>query len=125
MRVSVWTWPPGNPLGLGRAAACPRLADSAPGYEAQRIAAGARIDDPHFYDAFDAEHEAIASPIGPADRFLVGPGRSIRPPDPVRIAVMVFCAGLFAFATALLFRFVARRAGARRSVQPPENTETV
>jgi hypothetical protein len=38
-------------------------------YEARRIRDGASINDPHFYDAFHAEHGSIASPIGEEDRF--------------------------------------------------------
>src|SRR5262249_56797563 len=30
----------------------------------------AALDDPHFYDAFDAEHGPVASPVGPEDKFI-------------------------------------------------------
>jgi hypothetical protein len=36
-------------------------------YEAKRLAEGASIDDPHFYDAFLSQHGDIASPTGHAD----------------------------------------------------------
>jgi hypothetical protein len=40
-------------------------------YEADRIAEGRSIEDPHFYDAFHAAWPPIASPVGPEDEFRV------------------------------------------------------
>jgi hypothetical protein len=36
-------------------------------YEAERLKAGARTDDPDFYDAFEASHDPIATPVGKED----------------------------------------------------------
>jgi hypothetical protein len=38
-------------------------------YEAKRIRAGVSLDDAHFYDAFDAAHGPIASPVGEEEKF--------------------------------------------------------
>jgi hypothetical protein len=67
-------------------------------YEEQHVAAGASIDDPHFYDAFHAEHDAIASPVGNEDQFVVEEG----PHMPFRVSgtLMLLFAGLFAFTAA-------------------------
>jgi len=72
-------------------------------YEAERIAAGLSIDDPHFYDDFHAQHGAIASPSGEADRF-VSEGDRLRMPLP---AGMLF-AGVFALAAAVVIRLTRR-----------------
>jgi hypothetical protein len=106
-------------LAFGR-----RYQESYQAYEAQRIAAGAALDDPHFYDAFDAEHAAIASPIGPADQYLVEKHSSIKLPHAVRIAAMFFGAGLFAFVTALFFWLHARRAAAHQEPTGAGKTPT-
>jgi hypothetical protein len=67
-------------------------------YEARTIAAGVALDDPHFYDAFHAEHGPIASPVGESDKFFAVP-RGYRFPR-VPLGAMVFGAGLCAFVTA-------------------------
>jgi len=89
-------------LAFGR-----RYQDAYQAYEARRIAAGISIEDPRFYDAFDADHGVIASPIGPADRFLVNKGDH-GPPSRARIAAALIFAGLFALSTAVCF-WLARR----------------
>ena len=38
-------------------------------FEEKQIAAGVPLDDPHFYDAFHAGREPIASPVGPEEWF--------------------------------------------------------
>ncbi len=63
-------------------------------YEARCIAAGASIDDAHFYDAFDAEHGSIASPVGPEKTYA----RYSGPSDPVGWGLVV--GGLLACAAA-------------------------
>jgi hypothetical protein len=68
-------------------------------YESRRIAEGASVDDPHFYDDFNASHEAIASPVGKADTILVQQEFD-GIPNPLPPAV--FGAGLFAFLAATL-----------------------
>jgi hypothetical protein len=40
-------------------------------YEERRIGEGASIDDPHFYDAFDAEHGPIATTTGPEEEIEI------------------------------------------------------
>jgi hypothetical protein len=72
-------------------------------YEAQRIADGASIEDPHFYDAFHAEHGPIASPVGDAEKY-VAKSENIGFAVQVVLASIVFFAGLFAFGTALGLR---------------------
>jgi hypothetical protein len=69
-------------------------------YEEQQIAAGASIDDPHFYDAFHAQHEPITSPLGGADRYLGARWE----PGKVNYAIFVLFAGILGFTTALLLR---------------------
>jgi hypothetical protein len=39
-------------------------------YEAERIRAGASLDDEHFYDDFHAAHRPIASPVGEEEKFV-------------------------------------------------------
>jgi hypothetical protein len=68
-------------------------------YEAERLAAGASPSDPHFHDAFHAAHGPIASPPGRAEQYRVV--HDARPPR-LPLPAMVFCAGVFAFATATL-----------------------
>jgi hypothetical protein len=76
-------------------------------YEARRIRAGASIDDPHFYDAFNAEQGPIASPVGTEDHFVID--RLM--PRPSAMAAVLLSAGICAFLTACLLRFLqARRA---------------
>jgi hypothetical protein len=68
--------------------------------EARRIADGVTIEDPHFYDAFHAEHEPIASPVGQSDKLLAIPGGGGFEFPRVPIGSMVFFAGLCAFLAA-------------------------
>lgn len=70
-------------------------------YEAQKIAAGADLHDPHFYDAFHAEHGPIASRVG-EEEFLI----ENRRPAPWPELILVF--GALAFAAALYFRLRQR-----------------
>ncbi len=75
-------------------------------YEEEKIAAGASLDDPHFYDGFHARRGAIASPPGDADYLAEeqsAPGWDVAAP--------LFGAGLFGFAAALLLRLRAKPAG--------------
>ena len=46
-------------------------------YEAEQIAAGHALDDPHFFDAFQAEHGSIVSPVGRADQVTALRGRDL------------------------------------------------
>jgi hypothetical protein len=78
-------------------------------YEAKRIREGASLDDEHFYDAFLAEHEPIASPVGDEEYIQVTPGTW---PSP-NIVAIVLLAGIFAFVAACLYRLIKRRAAAQ------------
>ncbi len=78
-------------------------------YEARRIAEGASLDDPHFYDAFDAEHGSIASPVGPEDRYVVEQDYF---PNPLFFSTVMLFAGLFAFTAACLIRWLGGRLAA-------------
>jgi hypothetical protein len=71
-------------------------------YEARRIAEGASLDDEHFYDVFNADHAAIASPVGPEDKYVV---RGDRFPHPLFYPTVVLFAGVFAFPVACLLRW--------------------
>jgi hypothetical protein len=89
-------------------------------YEARRIREGASLDDPHFYDAFDAEHGPIASPPGPAEQYLAV-NDQFAPDAPFGL----MDAGLAALAAACLLRLIgwlrtARTAAAvgKRPVAP-------
>jgi hypothetical protein len=73
-------------------------------YEAERIAAGASVEDPHFDEAFFAQHGPIASPPGEADKFVARQHDFAIPPP--SWASISFFAGLFAFAAAVLWRWV-------------------
>lgn len=77
-------------------------------YEARRIRDGASIADPHFYDAFNAEHGAIASPIGEEDRFPDDPQFFSRS---FQLVLPMAClgAGLLALTGVLLFCLFDRR----------------
>lgn len=66
-------------------------------YEVEQIAAGKSIEDPHFYDAFDAKHGAIASPAGHADWFRASEKWMLSWPW----TAAVLFAGLFALAAAI------------------------
>ncbi len=76
-------------------------------YEAEQIAQGRPIEDEHFYDAFHAGREPIASPVGPEDELRVVSEISeierALTPGP-RAGYAVFGAGLTAFAVAFSFR---------------------
>jgi hypothetical protein len=73
-------------------------------YEAHRIAQGASIDDPHFYDAFHAAHGPIASPLGEADKFVVKARVAGQNESLIALPSVLLFAGLFAFVGACLFR---------------------
>ncbi len=85
-------------------------------YETERIAAGDSIDDPHFYDAFLAQHASIASPVGREDKFVVIPGYHFLPRFPLP-AVVLF-SGLSAFLGAWVLRIRSKRFN--RSSPPPD-----
>jgi hypothetical protein len=74
-------------------------------YEARRIREGASIDDPHFYDAFNAAQGPIASPVGTEDHFVID--RLM--PRPSAMAAVLLSAGICAFLTACLLRFFQSR----------------
>jgi hypothetical protein len=66
-------------------------------FEEEQIAAGKDLDDPHFYDAFHAQHGNIATPIGDAD-FL-----AVEETKPAGIAAtVIFVVGTVVFVAALL-----------------------
>jgi hypothetical protein len=81
-------------------------------YEEERIAAGASLDDPHFYDDFHARHGKIASPPGDADFFDIIDEESLLD----RIALPILGAGLFAFVAAVVLRLWLRRATHKRGM---------
>ena len=83
-------------------------------YESRKIAAGASIDDPHFFDEFLAGRDPIASPTGPEEWFLWVPrDRAVAYAREAGIAGGVFGAGTLGMVAALV---VTRR---RRPI-PPE-----
>ncbi len=74
-------------------------------YEAERIAAGASIDDPAFYDAFHAGREPVASPSGPEEWFAyVRYGREAEAAGRRVLAWALLAAGAAALLTAALIR---------------------
>jgi hypothetical protein len=75
-------------------------------YEADRIAAGASLDDPHFYDDFEAAHPPIASPVGAEEKFVAEVHEGMPHLD---LPFAVFCAGVGACLAAFGVRFVERR----------------
>ncbi len=76
-------------------------------YEAERIAAGTPLDDPHFYDAFHRQHEPIASPSGPSETYAAARQQV----SLVRaLPHAVLGAGLLAFVVACGLRLLTRRA---------------
>jgi hypothetical protein len=87
-------------------------------YEAERLAAGKALDDPHFYDAFNTGHGPIASPVGTSDRILVAPQGPLML-NGVPLGWGVFFAGLFAFVAAWLMRTRATRRSS--PAVPPES----
>jgi len=63
-------------------------------YEKEQIAAGASIEDPHFYAAFDKQRGSIASPVGDADWFHVE--RDSLKSELSSLGLCLLMAGLFA-----------------------------
>ena len=86
-------------------------------YEARRIAEGASLDDPHFYDAFDAEHGPIASPVGPEDKYVAEQDHF---PHPLFFPTVLLFAGLFAFFAGCLLRRLTRPSR-RTGIPAPAN----
>jgi hypothetical protein len=86
-------------------------------YEEKKIREGADIDDPHFYDAFDAEHGPIATPVDEEDQYVIAHGIGSAGLSwgewfgMVSWAPVVLYAGMFAFGMACLIRLVDRRRG--------------
>lgn len=73
-------------------------------YEADRIAAGVLIEDPHFYDDFHTQHAAIASPLGEADQYIaVSRVEEISLRIRTVLASMIFFTGLGALLAACIF----------------------
>lgn len=74
-------------------------------YEADRIAAGASIEDPRFWDRFDAGRPPIASPSGPEEWLAVVPRERVREHTaPQRVGWGLFGAGVGAAVGAGLVR---------------------
>jgi hypothetical protein len=86
-------------------------------YEAERIRAGASLDDEHFYDEFHATHPPIASPVGREEKFVAESNR-----NSYRLflnwPVIVFAAGVSACLGACLVRLAGYRRE-RESVEKP------
>jgi hypothetical protein len=79
-------------------------------HEERQIAAGVALDDPHFYDAFHAGREPIASPVGPEEWFAwVSPTKLAEYQAERRRAWGLVGAGLAALAVAALLRRRVRR----------------
>jgi hypothetical protein len=74
-------------------------------YEAERIRAGKSLDDPHFYDDFNAAHEPIASPVGEEEKFVAEKDQFM-PVMPVNWPLAVFGAGICACIGAAVVRLV-------------------
>jgi hypothetical protein len=68
-------------------------------YESRRLAEGASVDNPHFYDAFFTQHGDIASNPGHADEVT---WRSTTPSQSLPLALLG--GGLFGLPTALFLR---------------------
>jgi hypothetical protein len=81
-------------------------------YEAQRIAAGASLDDPHFYDDFEATREPIASRVGDEDKFVA---EKVPMMPYLNWPVAFFAAGVSACLGACFVRLVARWRARRES----------
>jgi hypothetical protein len=80
-------------------------------YEAKQIAAGVPLADEHFYDAFHAGREPIASPVGPEERFTyVPPSKRYEYVRKRSWAWATFAGGLTALLCAGVLR-LRRRAG--------------
>jgi hypothetical protein len=69
-------------------------------YESRRLAEGASVDDPHFYDAFFAQYGDIASNPGHADEVTLIPKGGIQTTLPLAL----LGGGLFGLPTALVVR---------------------
>src|SRR5262249_16886603 len=80
-----------------------RYQDAYQHYEQDQISNGAAIDDPHFYDAFFAQHDPIASPLGDAETFVAERG-DYGLLNELMLASALFFAGLFAFGAAWVVR---------------------
>ena len=79
-------------------------------FEARQIAAGVPLDDAHFYGAFNAGREPIASPVGPEERFLWVPSEKRSAYEDRRGWVWgTFGAGVAALVTAGLLRLRPRQ----------------
>jgi hypothetical protein len=76
-------------------------------YEARRIEEGADLDDPRFYDEFEAQHGPIATPVGPEDIYLVE--LPIYAFSKAMVGGAMAGAGVLAFLAALLLRATYRR----------------
>jgi hypothetical protein len=103
-------------LAFGR-----RYQEAYQAYEAARIRDGASLDDPHFYDAFEAEHGSVASPVGPEDVYVAErPGRGVQMSwqqffAPAALPGAVLAAGVVGFVVACVCRVGAwARAGEPR-----------
>ena len=91
-------------------------------YEEQRLAAGVPIADEHFFDAFHAGREPIASAVGPEEEFSWVPRGKISQYEQRRgWAWGILIAGINAIVAAALLRWWsgrARRRPERRPVPP-------
>jgi hypothetical protein len=93
-------------------------------YEEKKIRDGADLDDPQFYDVFEAEHGPIATPVGEEDQFIIAhsftsDGLGWREWFAmISWSSSVLYAGLFAFGTACLVRLL-EWCGVRFSFLPP------
>ncbi len=81
-------------------------------YETKQLAYGASVDDPHFYDSFEASFGPIASKVGKEEMVFLE-----EKPLAWRWAWAIFLAGLFAFVTALAQMMLARKSGSK--ITPP------
>ncbi len=95
-------------------------------FEAERIRDGTDLSDPHFYEPFDAQQDAIASHVGAEDQFLVVHDyfsnyldKETRAAVGPRPAIIIVCAGLFAFGTACLLRLLDWCVRRLRVTAPP------
>jgi hypothetical protein len=72
-------------------------------YESDKLAHGARTDDPHFYDDFNSTHGSIASDVGHADEvFFVPDGPAGLTAE---LPAAILGGGIFAFITACCVRY--------------------
>lgn len=88
-------------------------------YEEKQIAAGVPITDEHFFDAFHAGREAIASPVGPEEQYVRVPNENKHKYVRGRVwAWGAFGAGLAAILAAALLRLNSRRNQPQREPNP-------